>query len=116
MSEVLLVAAIAVALAAWVLQPLFAGSVAQAARADDPELDDLMESKGSVYRTIIDLEMDYKMGKLERAEYERMRSESKVEALDLIRRIDASTDAGEQPDELTLEQEIEQARARLRKQ
>lgn len=117
MTETLLVAALAVAMVVWILQPLFSGaSPAPEGTAGDAELDDLMEAKGSVYRTIIDMEMDFKMGKLERSQYERMRSESKAEALELIRKIDAADGAGEDPEELTLEQEIEQVRARLRKQ
>lgn len=114
MIETLLVAAVAAAMAVWTLKPLFSSAAAPEAAAD-PELEDLIEAKGSVYRTIIDMEMDYKMGKLERSDYELMRNESKVEALALIRKIDAAGDPA-QPDELTLEQEIEQARARLRKQ
>lgn len=114
MIETLLVAAVAATMAVWTLKPLFSSAAAPEAAAD-PELEDLIEAKGSVYRTIIDMEMDYKMGKLERSDYELMRNESKVEALALIRKIDAAGDPL-QLDELTLEQEIEQARARLRKQ
>ncbi|MEX2588480.1 MAG: hypothetical protein WD602_10890 [Actinomycetota bacterium] len=117
MTETLLVAAVALGLAAWTLKPLFDGSsTTPKDSGGDPGLDDLVEAKGSVYRTIIDMELDYKMGKLEPKEYELMRNQSKGEALELIRKIDAAGDCAEQPGELTLEQEIEQARARLRKQ
>lgn len=115
MTEVLLVTALALVLAFWVLRPVFAGRGPRPDTGGDPALEDLVERKGSVYRTILDLEMDFKMGKLDRVQYERLRNESKAEALELIRRIEGSRQAGE-PEELTLEQEIEQARARLRNQ
>lgn len=110
-----MVAAVVIALGIWVLKPLFgAGVSGEEEVGANPEIEDLMEAKGSVYRTIVDLEMDYKMGKLDRGDYERLRTQSKVEALDLIRRIEGARDP--ETDEATLEQEIAQARARLQRQ
>lgn len=72
---------------------------------------DTVEEKHSIYRSILDLELDHNLGKLEENEYVRMRRESEAEALAVI----AATSLEGDPVDEILEQEIREARERLRR-
>jgi hypothetical protein len=102
-----------VALAVWVLMPM-TGRSRTAMPESDGRIDDLIEAKQSVYRSMIDLELDHELGKLEPDDYARLRQEAKKEALGLIRRIEGAR--GGTDDEMALEEEIRAARARLRRE
>jgi hypothetical protein len=102
----------ALGLAVWVLLPI-AGR-RRAIPVPDGRIGDLIEAKHSVYRSLIDLELDRELGKLEPEDYARLRQEAKREALDLIHQIEGQA-PGPDEDE-TLEEEIRAARARLRRE
>lgn len=107
------------ALAIWIARPLAAKAQLSTAApnhndGDSTRVADLLESKQSVYRSLIDLEFDNKLGKLSPDDYIELRQEAKQETLHLIRQIDGP-ESDREP-KLTLEEEIGVARARLRKQ
>jgi len=99
-------------LAAWIIVPLRSQKTAAPIR--DDQVNDLIDAKQSVYRSLIDLELDHELGKLTPDDYARLRLQGKQEALDLIRQIDDA--APDDSDEMTLEAEIKAARARLRRE
>ncbi|MEX2553958.1 MAG: hypothetical protein WD627_13285 [Actinomycetota bacterium] len=111
MMEEAIVVIATMCLAAWIIVPL--RSQKTAAPIHDDQLSDLIDAKQSVYRSLIDLELDHELGKLAPDDYARLRLQGKQEALDLIRQID---DAPDDSDEMTLEAEIKAARARLRRE
>jgi hypothetical protein len=111
--EQAIVGLVALGLAVWVLQPM-AGRRRRAVPAADPRIGDLMEAKQSVYRSLIDLELDHELGKLDPEDYAWLRQEAKKEALDLIHQIEGQAQGSD--DDTTLEEEIRAARARLRRE
>lgn len=116
MSEFVVVGLVASALAAWIALPLLTrGTPDSVLDAVEPQLTPgtgaTVEEKHSIYRSILDLELDHSLGKLDQDEYLRMRSESEAEALAVIA---ATSLEGESVDEI-LEQEIREARERLRR-
>ena len=103
-------------LAAWIALPLLAKGTPKTVLDDaGPEFVEgtatSVEEKHSIYRSILDLELDHNLGKLDQDEYLRMRRESEAEALAVIA---ATSLEGESVDEI-LEQEIREARERLRR-
>ena len=113
MIEQAIVGMAALGLAVWVLLPI-AGRSRRSIPVQDGRIGDLIEAKHSVYRSLIDLELDRELGKLEPEDYARLRQEAKREALDLIHQIEGQAPG---PDEdATLEEEIRTARARLRRE
>jgi hypothetical protein len=112
MIEEAIVALVTIGLAAWIVMPLLGKKTAEPIR--DDRSSDLIDAKQSVYRSLIDLELDHDLGKLAPDDYERLRLQSKSEALELIRQIEGA--APDDSDEMTLEAEIRSARARLRKE
>jgi hypothetical protein len=115
MSEAALVGLLTAALAVWIALPLLRRrpleNVWEDGRRDIEEgPDKAVEEKYSIYRSILDLELDHNLGKLREDEYLRMRKESEAEALAVI----AATPLESQPAEI-LEQEIREARERLRR-
>jgi hypothetical protein len=116
MSEFVVVGLVASALAFWIALPLLRkapqGPLLQGTELSLPDgSGDAVEEKHSIYRSMLDLELDHNLGKLDEAEYVRMRKESEAEALAVI---SATSPEGEPVDEI-LEQEILQARERLRR-
>ncbi len=112
MTEQAIVALPPIGLAVWVLRPAI-GARRTTMPSSDGRIGDLIEEKQSVYRSLIDLELDHELGKLEPDDYDRLRREAKAEALDLIRQIEG---AAPSTDDVTLEEEIRAARARLRRE
>lgn len=112
MMEQAIVVAAMLGLAAWIIMPLLGKKTA--APVHDHQVSDLIDAKQSVYRSLIDLELDHELGKLAPDDYARLRAQGKQEALDLIRQIEGA--APDDSDEVTLEAEIKAARARLRQE
>jgi hypothetical protein len=112
MMEQAIVVIATMCLAAWIIVPLRSHKTAPPIR--DDQVSDLIDAKQSVYRSLIDLELDHELGKLAPDDYARLRLQGKQEALDLIRQIDDA--APDDSDEMTLEAEIKAARARLRRE
>lgn len=113
MTEQILVALMGVAAAAWIIRPLLGRRQAIAEPAD-LHTADLMEAKQGVYRSIIDLEIDHQLGKIDNSDYLELKRQSKAEALGILRQLEG--ESSEETEEQTLEDEIEAARARLRRQ
>lgn len=114
-----MVGLVTVVMALWIARPLFTRGSAVDGRGAEAEgvTGELMEAKQSVYRSLIDLELDNKLGKLSPDDYTALHRQDKQEALSLIREIENQRDQAtesEQTPEMTLEQEIRAARARLR--
>ncbi|HEX2053353.1 MAG TPA: hypothetical protein VHJ78_06485 [Actinomycetota bacterium] len=112
MTEQVLVALLALVLAVWIARPLL-GRLKPVPRPADRRTADLLEAKQSVYRSIVDLELDHEMGKLEQDDYVQLRQQSKAEALDILRQLD--TGLSPESEQATLEDEIRAARERMRK-
>lgn len=108
---VVVIVAIAV-LAIWVLQPLVRPRPLDSA-ATDPELNQLLEAKEAVLRSLKDLEQDRSVDKVDGASYEAMKRQYEAEAVRILRRLDHHEPHVGAID--LLEREIEEARRRLRK-
>jgi len=116
MTEQLIVGAIALLLAAWIIRPLLERRRGLAPPPDDPRTADLLEAKQSVYRSIVDLEMDHEMGKMDRDDYLQLRQQSKAEALHILQELEGDNSKhSEELTDQTLEDEIRAARARMRR-
>lgn len=106
-------------LAFWIIKPLLGRRRAPQA-PPDPHTADLLEAKQSIYRSIIDLEMDLELGKISKENYRDLKQEGKAQALGIIRELAPPGDGGDPSSaadsQATLEDEIRAARARLRKQ
>ena len=113
MREQAVVGLIALGALIWMVRPLLERRRALRGPAEDRRTADLLEEKQSVYRSILDLEMDHEMGKMGSQDYLQLRQQSKAEALGIIRELEGS--AGDENEQDTLEEEIRAARARLRK-
>jgi hypothetical protein len=90
--EVLLVLAV-LAVVVW----LIAGPLRSHARSRDPEPEpepapgdraELEAAKEAKYREIRDAELDYRTGKLSKEDWERLDSELRADAVELLRRLD----------------------------
>jgi hypothetical protein len=57
--------------------------------AEDPQRADLEARKQALYRQIRDAELDRAQGKLSEADWQRLDSELRHEAIEVLRRIDA---------------------------
>ncbi len=114
MSEFVVVGLLASALAVWIALPLLRKATMDAVLEETGLMEgpgDTVEEKHSIYRSILDLELDHNLGKLEEHEYLRMRRQSEAEALAVI----AATSLDGEPADEILEQEIREARERLRR-
>jgi hypothetical protein len=62
--------------------------------------DYLAASKAAIYRNIKELEFEYKMGRLTEADFQRLETEYKGEAAEILQRIDALSASGimQEPD------------------
>jgi hypothetical protein len=83
---VLVVLAVAVLLIAG---PLRAGTGAGKEAAESAERAELQAAKEAKYREIRDAELDFRTGKLSRADWRRLDSALRAEAVELLRRLDA---------------------------
>ncbi|MGH2811348.1 MAG: hypothetical protein ACRDI1_01365 [Actinomycetota bacterium] len=101
----------AAGLAVWIALPLFGPA---AARPKDVWSEDLVEMKHAVYRSILDLEFDRRVGKVSEDDYRLLRGQHESEAIDLLHRLDREADREEITD--ALEAEISAARERLRRE
>lgn len=113
MIEQVLVGLLVAAAAGWIVRPLLGRRRHLAGPPEDRRTADLLEEKQSVYRSILDLELDHEMGKMGEDDYHLLRRQSKSEALGIIRELEG--EAAEESEQATLEEEIAAARARLRK-
>lgn len=113
MREQVLVALVALGTLAWIVRPLLGRRRALKGPEADRRTADLLEEKQSVYRSILDLELDHEMGKMGNEDYQQLRQQSKAEALGIIRELEG--ESAEETEQATLEEEIRAARARLRK-
>ncbi len=113
MIEQVVVAAVVLAAVGWIVKPLLGSRRALGGPDEDRRTEDLLEAKQSVYRSIVDLEMDHEMGKMGDQDYEQLRGQSKAEALGIIHELEGEDT--QQTDLATLEEEIRAARGRLRK-
>ena len=108
----------------WILQPLRrSGRVTPPGGVDDAKWKELVDAKHAVYRSILDLEFDRSVGKVADEDYGILRHQHELEALGLLREMDAMAAAADaagapSPPEApqdTLEAEIAAARERLRR-
>lgn len=104
-------AAVAV-LAVWMLAPLLSRRVTLASGAD-ARLNELLEAKHAVYRSILDLELDRTVGKVSDADHLHLRRQHESEALEILSEIDRIASADGSSEDV-LEREIAEARRRLR--
>jgi hypothetical protein len=116
MTLLVLVLAVVVALALWVLRPLL-GRRRELLAPGDTQRAELLEAKHAVYRSILDLEFDRQVGKVASGDYEELRGEHEQEAVRILRALDERDAAGLDgaSDEETLdllEREIAAARRR----
>jgi hypothetical protein len=74
---------------AYVLLPLFRrGDNLEVELAAETDLDRLLDRKAVVYRNLIDLEFEYRMGRLSQADFGRLESGYKQEAALILQEID----------------------------
>lgn len=90
------IALVVLLLAAWFVSvPLRERAGSQA--TEDPRLADLDARKQAVYRQIRDAELDRAQGKLSEADWRRVDTELRREAIEILRAIDGEGDADERP-------------------
>lgn len=86
--ELLLIAAILLAIAVFVSAPL-RRPARDASEAEDPRLAELEARKEARYREIRDAEMDREAGKISRGEWRRQDAELRRDAIRILKQIDA---------------------------
>lgn len=101
-------------LALWILGPL-RHPMRTATFADDARWQELVALKHSLYRSILDLEFDQAVGKVADADYAFLRRQQELDALAVLKEMEALSAGpdGDEPDFDTLEAEIAAARQRL---
>jgi hypothetical protein len=92
---VLVVLAVAVLLIAG---PLRAGPSTGNDTAESAEHAELQAAKEAKYREIRDAELDFRTGKLSRADWRLLDSSLRAEAIELLRRLDALEESGRKED------------------
>lgn len=112
MMETLFAGVAVLFLAVWTALPLI-----EPRRDESPpanrRLDDLVESKQAIYRSILDLELDHQVGKVSDGDYALLRRQHEREALAILKELDQAAASDQIAD--VLEAEIAAARERLRK-
>lgn len=99
------------ALAAWVIRPLLE-PYRRTGEATDARLDALTEAKHAVYHSILDLELDRRLGKVSDEDHAFLRRQHEVDALRILREVDEAATRDSLED--VLEREIAAARERRR--
>lgn len=112
MIESLVIAFGAVALAVWTLAPFFRPKPLEPSTAS-ARLAQLIESKHAVYRSILDLEFDNRVGKISDSDYLVLRRQHESDAIAILKEMDLEASAESNAD--LLETEISAARDRLRR-
>jgi hypothetical protein len=81
---------------AYVLLPLFreGGNNLDVELLAETELDRLLDRKGVVYKNVMDLELEYKMGRLSEADFRRLDAGYKQEAALILQEIDKIGSSG----------------------
>ena len=105
--EYLLGAVVVLAVLAFVVLPLFGGRSSLAGIGDAP---DPTHERAAIYRELLELELDLKVGKLAEADYRELNEALLARAAALISQEDASATAAD----ALVEREIAAARAALR--
>ncbi len=88
--EIAIAIAVLALLAAFVAVPLRARDDPGAEPGEDPVRADLEARKEALYRQIRDAELDRAQGKLSDADWRRLDAELRREAIELLKRIDAT--------------------------
>lgn len=96
--------------AAWVGAPLIKRVGPSRSEPLDERWNDLEEAKHAVYRSILDLEFDRKMGKVSEEDYAFLREQHEADALAILGEMNESERSVD-----VLEMEIAAARDRLRR-
>ncbi len=109
MIEIFLPAALILVLGFWVALPLF-GSDTEPLTEVEEEMNRLLEMKQAIYRSILDLEFDLKVGKVSREDHDLLRRRHEAEAAQILRQLDEAE--GLRVTDL-IEREIAEARKRL---
>ncbi len=97
-------------LAAWVAEAFLSRRTRP--QPIDGEYEQLIEAKESVYRAMLDLELDHKLGKVSEEDYLYLRKQHEAEAIDMIRKLDATDTVRTD----IIEEEIAEVRRRLQSQ
>lgn len=105
-----LTAAVLLLTAAWVGAPLAKRAGPSQSEPLDERWNDLQEAKYAVYRSILDLEFDRKMGKVSDGDYAFLRGQHEADALKILEEMNQSERSVD-----VLEMEIAAARDRLRR-
>lgn len=106
-----LAVACCVALVAWILLPVLRRS-SPTIPTTSAFVEEMIEKKASIYRSILDLDLDLKLGKLSQADHRHMRDQLERDAIEILRKLDRS---GLIDSEELVEREIAEARAALRR-
>jgi hypothetical protein len=104
----LIASVIALAVAAYVVRPLFQTGAAPVL-VEDERLAELLSRKDGVLRAIKDLEFDYQVGKLGEEDYQRFDQSLRRQAISLLQQIEKIAPESSQLDE-QLEAEIARSR------
>lgn len=111
MIEAAFVGFIAAGLAVWIGLP-FLERRAMATPAGAERLSELTDDKASIYRSMLDLELDHRLGKISDEDFELLKAQHESEAIEIIRQVD---ELAEHLGSDELEREIAEARAELRR-
>lgn len=87
MIEYILASVVLLVLGAWVTKPLFAPRAESLTEVDE-QTNDLLEMKHAVYRSILDLEFDLKVGKVSKEDHDILRRRYEEEASHFLKQLD----------------------------
>ena len=109
MIDLLLPAGLILVFGFWIALPLFQSNTEPLAVVEE-EVNRLLEMKQVVYRSILDLEFDLKVGKVSREDHDVLRRRHEAEAAQILKELDEAE--GIRVTDL-IEREIAEARKRL---
>lgn len=110
MMIVLIVVSLFVALTLWVIRPLTEARQVWQKASEDLTVA-LLAAKQATYRSIVDLDLDHKLGKVSDSDYLMMRRQQEAEAIELLRALDVEDSHGSIA--ALVEKEILEARRNL---